>query len=193
MNGRAGVSAVILAGGCGLRLGRVEKAWLPWRGAYLIEVVVAKLRGQIDEIVVVANAGHERFAALGLHAVADERTPGQGPMVGLEAGMRSCQSDWVLSVPVDAPYLPDDLFDRLLGAAASGPGARASDADGMQPLTALYRRALTLPSLSAALDRGERAVHRWQDELKLGSHDWSPMRFGNLNTPLDLQTEAGAP
>lgn len=157
----------------------------------MIEAVAAGLRAQVGEIVVVANVGHDRFAGLGLRAVADERTPGQGPLVGLEAGMHSCQSDWVLSVSVDAPHLPDDLVSRLLGTASAGLGARAADADGIQPLIALYRRASVLPSLSAALDRGERAVHRWQAELKLGSHDWSPLRFGNLNTPLDLRAELG--
>lgn len=192
MSARASVSAIVLAGGRGLRLGGVEKAWLTWRGGYLIEAVAAGLREQVDEIIVVANAGHERFAGLGLRVVADGRTPGQGPLVGLEAGMRNCQSNWVLSVPVDAPHLPDDLVALLLASASANSGARAADAEGVQPLVALYRRASVLPSLSAALDSGERAVHRWQRGLELASHDWSPLRFGNLNTPLDLQSERTA-
>lgn len=185
------IVAVILAGGRGRRLGGIDKAWIPWRGSTLIETMVERLLAQVDEVLVVANQSRERYAAIGLHCVADRRADFPGPMAGLEAGLHATDAHWVLSVPVDAPHLPEDLLSRLL-APAEAPGcARARDADGAQPLIALYRREQVLPSLVLALDAGERAMHRWQAGLNIAEVDWSPHRFGNLNTPDDLRAEEG--
>lgn len=178
-------TAIVLAGGRGSRLGGVDKAWLTWRGRPLIETTLTCLQPQVEQVLVVANAHATRYAALGVACVGDSREGQLGPMAGLEAGMQRCDTPWVLCVPVDAPHLPGDLTLKLHAVAARD-GARACDAEGMQPLLALYRRDAVLASLIAALDRGERAMHRWQAGLALGTHDWSPARFGNLNTPADL-------
>ena len=190
------IAAVIIAGGRGRRLGGVDKAWLPWRGSTLIEALVERLRAQgsaarVDEVLVVANQHGERLAAVGLRSVADRRADYPGPMAGLEAGLLATDADWVLSVPIDAPHLPDDLLTRLLAAAATGGSARARDGDGIQPLIAVYRREQVLPSLMLALDAGERAMHRWQAGLQMAEVGWSLHRFGNLNTPDDLRAEEG--
>lgn len=183
------IAAVILAGGRGRRLGGVDKAWLRWHGSTLIETLVATLGPQVDEVVVIANQQPERYAALGLRCVADRRTGYLGPMAGLEAGLCASRAPWVLSVPVDVPHLPADLLPRLLAAAAHHDITRACDADGVQPLIALYRRQRVLPSLVQALDAGERAMHRWQAGIGIADVDWSPHRFGNLNRPDDLREE----
>lgn len=189
MNALPRIAAVILAGGRGRRLGGVDKAWLPWRGSTLIESMVECLCTQVDEVLVVANQHHERYAAIGLRCVADRRADYPGPMAGLEAGLHATDAQWVLSVPVDVPHLPGDLLPRLLAAAEARGCTRALDADGAQPLIALYRREQVLPSLVQALDAGERAMHRWQASLNIAEVDWSPHRFGNLNTPDDLRAE----
>lgn len=191
MTDRQRTLAVVLAGGRGTRLGGIDKAWMDWQGQPLIAHLLASLRAQVDAIVVIANSRAARYSALGLRCVADSRPGGLGPLAGLETGMHACDLPWVLSVPVDVPRLPTDLAGRLHAAAVGHAGARACDADGIQPLIALYRRDAVLPTLSAALDSGERAVHRWQAGVDLGQHDWSPARFGNLNSPADLQHERG--
>lgn len=185
------IAAVILAGGRGRRLGGVDKAWLPWRGSTLIETMVERLLSQVDEVLVVANQSRERYAAIGLRCVADRRADHPGPMAGLEAGLHATAAHWVLSVPVDAPHLPADLLSRLLASAESTGCVRACDVDGVQPLIALYRREQVLPSLVLALDAGERAMHRWQAGMNIVEVDFSPHRFGNLNTPDDLRAEEG--
>lgn len=171
-------------------MGGVDKAWLPWRGSTLIEAVAAALHPQVDELLVVANRYPERYAGIGLRCVSDRRADYPGPMAGLEAGLYATDARWVLSVPVDAPQLPADLVNRLLASAESAGSARACDADGAQPLIAVYRRELVLPLLVRALDTGERAMHRWQAGVNIAEVDFAPHRFGNLNTPDDLREEA---
>ncbi|PKM16889.1 MAG: molybdenum cofactor guanylyltransferase [Gammaproteobacteria bacterium HGW-Gammaproteobacteria-2] len=189
MIGNAGIVAVILAGGRSRRMGGVDKAWLPWRGSSLIETLAEALLAQVDDVLVVANHLPERYAAIGLRCVADRRAEYPGPMAGLEAGFYASDARWVLSVPVDVPHLPADLLSRLLASAETTGCVRARDVDGVQPLIAVYRRKLALPSLVQALDAGERAMHRWQTSVNIAEVDFSPHRFGNLNTPADLREE----
>ncbi len=183
------ITAVILAGGRSRRMGGVDKAWLPWRGSSLIETLVEALRTQVDDVLVVANRHAERYAAIGLRCVADRRAEHPGPMAGLEAGLYASDARWVLTVPVDVPHLPADLLSRLLASAETTGCVRARDVDGVQPLIAVYRRKLALPSLVQALDAGERAMHRWQTSVNIAEVDFSPHHFGNLNTPEDLREE----
>lgn len=189
MTAHPSIAAVILAGGRSRRMGGDDKAWLPWRGSTLIEAVVSVLRLQVDELLVVANRYPERYAGIGLRCVGDRRADYPGPMAGLEAGLHATDARWVLSVPVDAPHLPADLVNRLLVSAEAAGSARACDADGAQPLIAVYRREPVLPSLARALDAGERAMHRWQAGENIAEVNFAPHRFGNLNTPDDLCEE----
>jgi molybdopterin-guanine dinucleotide biosynthesis protein A len=43
-----------------------------------------------------------------------------GPLAGLQAGLRRCGTDYLLSVPCDSPFLPADLAARLHGLHSSG-------------------------------------------------------------------------
>ena len=70
-------------------------------------------------------------------------------------------------------------------------GCTLSDADGLQPLVGLWKVAALGPSISAALDTGERAAHRWIAANSLPVHDISPWRLGNLNTAADFEIGTG--
>lgn len=184
MNAR--VDALVLAGGRGARLGGVDKARLQRRGVTLIERTCTALHALGIARIWLSTAwpAHE-FSAWPVTCIADRRAGRLGPLAGIEAGLLASDADRLLTWPVDAPNLPTDLLTRLC-AAAGRDGAHACDADGAQPLCALYASRRVLTSLQAALDAGERAVHRWQADLDLGQAQWT-LRFGNINTPADRQ------
>jgi molybdopterin-guanine dinucleotide biosynthesis protein A len=79
------------------------------------------------------------------------------------------------------------LFERLCDCTRESVGASARDADGAQPLVALWPVRESRAALAAALDAGEGAVHRVQAALGFAVCELSPLRFGNLNTPADLR------
>ena len=179
----AGTTLGIIAGGRGTRLGGVDKAWLRREGVSQVERLVDRLSRGVDEVLVSANRNFEAYAALGLATVSDEQ-PGLGPLGGLDALARACKGDWLLTAPVDLFNVNDCLLRRL--AARGGQGAYAIDADGPQPLVALWHVATLRPALAAAIASGDLAVHRLQERLGMVPLRLEGVRFGNLNTPQDL-------
>lgn len=181
------VTLGILAGGRGTRLGGVEKAWLTLDGQSQVERLAQRLAPSVAGVLVSANRGLERFAAAGLVAVPDLR-PGIGPLAGLEALAAATTTAWLLTIPVDLVNVNDCLLRRL---AACGPsGAFAVDDEGTQPLVALWQVPALRAGLQDALAANELAVHALQARLGMAALRLAGVRFGNLNTPADLD-EAG--
>jgi molybdenum cofactor guanylyltransferase len=185
---RNDVSAAILAGGKGSRVGGQDKGLLLLAGRPLVGWVVESLRGCTTEILICANRNRKRYAEFG--KVVDDVLPGfRGPLAGIGAALRDCRSSWLLTVPVDCPRPPADLASRL-GQAVVSSGATAAVAHtGLrrEPLFAIYSIQAG-DTIAAALDRNL-AVWRWQDELGAIEVDFSANAgaFGNLNEAGDFR------
>ena len=160
------VAGVILAGGRGSRFGGTEKGLLTLGGQPMIAHVIARIGPQVAALAINANSGD--YAGFALPVIADPVTDRPGPLAGVLAGFEwmaasAPGTDWLLSVPCDAPDLPRDLVARLLAAAAGVPACEvvtAASAGRVHPVCALWHR-----SIAAALARdvaaGARAVGRW--------------------------------
>lgn len=174
----------ILAGGRGTRLGGCDKAWMLYRGETLIERTLHALGDAFAATLVNANRETDRYAALGLRAVRDRVAGFPGPLAGLDALLATCTTQMLLTVPVDLRTIPSDLVERLRSTGQVGAVAR--DANGMQPLVALWPTARARIVIAEALSRGERAVHRVVAELALPVVPFGDGDFGNLNAPDDF-------
>lgn len=185
MPSRDRASLGILAGGRGLRLGGVDKAAVQVRGASLLERVLDAAGGGFAEILVSHNRPDTpprvRLADSPLRYVADERAAGEGPLAGLDALLQACRSPWLLTLPVDLAHPTRSLVEALM----AGDGAVARDADGLQPLAAMWPVDAAREAIREALRQGERAVHPLVSRLGLQAVDVAPL--GNLNTARDLQ------
>lgn len=175
----------ILAGGRGTRLGGRDKAWLMRDGVPQVLRWQRRFAGAVGAVLVSANADPGRYAAHDLRVVAD-RVPAGGPLAGLEALAQACTSPWLLTLPVDLVEVDPRLLLTLC-AAADANGAFAADDDGPQPLVALWRVAALRAAAPRALQDGALAVHALQAGLGMASARCAGVRFGNLNTPDDLQ------
>jgi len=185
MLARPQVALGILAGGQASRMGGVDKAMARHAGESLAARTLAALGSGYATALLSYNRGD--IEGLDLRVVPDLRPDFRGPLAGIEALLANCDAPWLLSVPVDLGDIPDDLFERLRACAGEGQGVRARDADGVQPLVALWPVAASRAAVGAALDAAQGAVHRVQDALGFANCELSPWRFGNLNTPADLQ------
>jgi molybdopterin-guanine dinucleotide biosynthesis protein A len=85
---------------------------------------------------------------------------------------------------VDVVSVHDSLLCRLRAAGARG--AWAEDDDGPQPLVALWDVVALRDALVPALASGDHAVHALQSRLGMACVRFAGVRFGNLNTPGDL-------
>lgn len=184
-----GTTLGLLAGGRATRLGGADKAWLERDGQAQVLRLAQRLRGEVDVVLVSANRDLARYAAHGLAAVPD-RTPGLGPLGGLDALAAVCATPWLLTLPVDLVSVNDCLLRSLR--AAGGDGAWAEDDDGRQPLVALWRNDALRAVLPAALASGDRSMRGLQARLGMTGVPFPGLRFGNLNTPADL-VAAGFP
>lgn len=193
-----GITLGILAGGRGARLGGADKAMLRHDGATLLARTLAAFAAPGDDEVLVSHrdpgapsrlaAGDGRASMPALRVVQDLR-PGQpGPLAGLEALLASTHSRWLLTTPVDLRDVPAGLAARLR-AAAAGIDTQATvvrDADGLQPLVALWPVATTLAAVRVALDAHRLSARDLVAAVPHAVLDLAPARLGNLNTPEDF-------
>lgn len=110
------ISALILAGGRGTRMGRVDKGLQPFRGGTLASHVLQRLAPQVASVAINANRNLGTYSALGVEVLPDELEGYEGPLAGLQTGLRHCTTDLLLTAPCDSPFLPSDLAQRLCDA-----------------------------------------------------------------------------
>lgn len=180
----AGITLGILAGGHATRLGGIDKAWLQRDGGPQVLRIATALSSQVDAVMVSANRNQQRYAEHVLQVVTD-RMLDRGPLSGLHALATECKTPWLLTVPVDVLTFPADLIRRMT--IPDERGTYAMDDDGPQPLIALWHVATMHKAIADAVDHDELAVHRVQSRLGMAPVRFDGVRFGNLNTPQDLQ------
>ena len=174
----------LLAGGKASRLGGVDKAWLERDGVPQVLRWQRRFSGEVAAMLVSANRSLDRYAAHGLIAVSD-RISDAGPLGGLDALASACETPWLFTLPVDLVGTNDCLL-RTLATMCGDDGAYAVDDDGVQPLVALWRRDALRAACAQAFAAGAGAVYALQATLKMPPVVFSGFRFGNLNTPADL-------
>jgi len=186
---------LILAGGLSRRMGGADKSLLELHGQPLLAHVLRRLQPQVGSILI--NTNHPADAYRGYGAVVPDPhdLPAMaGPLLGVAAGLRASPTDWLLCVPCDSPWLPQDLAARLRAALAGGTaGVAAAWAAGRRQGVFLLLHRGYLPSLEDWLRRGERKVDLWltaQGVVDVPFADAAA--FANLNTPDDWRAAAQA-
>lgn len=169
-------------------MGGQDKGLIELAGRPLVERVLDRIAPQADEVLISANRHLDIYARHGHRVVVDRQADFLGPMAGIYAAGQVAHGEWLLVVPCDAPFLPDDLAQRLL-AEAQRTGARlvrAADAAQTHYTTLLMHRSL-LPSLGQHLSEGKLKLQAWQSEQGAATLVFADASaFVNINTPDDL-------
>ena len=173
----------MLAGGKSSRMGR-DKALLPFRGGALATHVAATVATAAGSAALIGDP--QKYGHLGYPVIPD-RTPGAGPLGGIETALSYTAADWNLVLACDMPAAPAEFLRDLLEAAercnadalvpTAGPSGR------LEPLCAVYHRR-GAAALRLALDRGVRKVT--EALAGLDAVPWPVIDFtcfANLNTP----------
>ncbi len=182
------ITAVILAGGQGRRMGGEDKGLLEFNGQPLIALLIEQLERQAVDIAINANRNQARYQEFGYPVVSDELTGYQGPLAGIASAMAAVASEYILTLPCDGPLLVDDYVARFVVAEAqsAAPIQVAFDGERLQPVHALIRTDLR-PDLEEFLATGERKIDRWyalHDFAEVDFSDCAGM-FRNINSPDD--------
>ena len=189
------VVGVVLAGGAARRMGGGDKGFRELAGRPILAHILERMTPQLRAVAINAGGPPERFAAFGLPVLPDTVEGGVGPLAGVLTGLDWAAEahpgvDWVVSIPTDAPFLPNDLVARLLTAVAGDRQAIATVRSGGRnhPVVGLWPVALRT-DLREALVSGMRKVDQWtaRHRLEVVDFETEPVDpFFNANRPEDL-------
>lgn len=181
------ISAVILAGGRGTRMGGVDKGLVIYRQRPLIEWVLDAIQPQVGEVLISANRNLDVYAQYGCRVIVDATPDFSGPLAGVLAAMDAVDTHWLLVAPCDTPHLPANLAQQLLDTAqAEGvPIAVAADTQREHYTTMLVQTRLA-DLLRDYLQSGQRAVHAWQQSFNPACVMFTSDLLQNFNTRVDV-------
>ena len=198
------ISALILAGGRGSRMGGVDKGLQTFNGMPLALHTLARLQmgGGVGQIMINANRNLSAYESFGAAVWPDVLADYAGPLAGFLTGLERCETPFLVTVPCDTPLLPIDLVPRLAQALEAADADIAMAAapevgqDGRvqirpQPVFCLLRVAL-LESLVRFTQDGGRKIDAWTGlhqtvivPFDLPQDD--PNAFCNTNTLAELR------
>ncbi len=197
------ITALVLAGGRGSRMGGVDKGLQTFNGLPLALHTLMRLQMQegalIGEVMLNANRNLAAYEAFGVPVWPDTLADYAGPLAGFMTGLERCETPWLMTVPCDTPLFPLDLATRLADALdredADIAMAAAKEEDGQlrpQPVFCLLRADL-LESLVAFIQGGGRKIDRWTALHKtvivpFDAPGDDPRAFFNANTLAELHS-----
>lgn len=198
------ITALILAGGRGSRMGGVDKGLQNFNGMPLALHTLTRLQisGGVGEIMINANRNLAAYESFGVAVWPDVLADYAGPLAGFLTGLERCETPYLLTVPCDTPLLPLDLAQRLAAALEAEDAdiamAAAPEAgkDGTlqvrtQPVFCLLRTEL-LESLVRFTQDGGRKIDAWTAlhptaVVAFDKPGDDPQAFFNANTLAELQ------
>ena len=188
---------LVLAGGLARRMGGGDKALIRIGNETILSRTLSRLRPQVSGVVLNANGDPARFASFGLPVVADSVPDFAGPLAGVLAGLdwiaaNRPETEWMVSVPGDCPFLPRDLVARLHAAriAEGKPLACAHSGDWRHPVVGLWQVSLRENLRHAITGEDLRKIEVWTARHGIALADWptEPVDpFFNVNTPEDVE------
>lgn len=197
---RTEITGLILAGGRGMRMGQVNKGLQTMQGKTMVEHVIARIRPQVDRLIINANQDIDRYRQFTELVFQDNITDYPGPLAGLECGLKHCQTRYLLSAPCDSPFLPTNLAERLAiamlneGTQVAVPVTEELQ-DGKlkqqtQPVFCLLQADLH-SHLYKFLQQDGRKISDWLDQLRVSEVVFdNNEEFRNINTKAELDTFA---
>ena len=188
------ITGLILAGGRAQRMGGIDKGLISFHDKPLIESAIARLKPQVQTIVINANRNITKYATYGYPVIMDETPDFSGPLAGFSVGLKACKTPYLLTAPCDSPLLPNKLAELLSTEMERGDFqlvyASSKEADGKiwaQPVFCLMRANL-YDSLANFLLKGDLKIDRWFTELRSSTVIFDdPQVFANVNTPEELK------
>jgi molybdopterin-guanine dinucleotide biosynthesis protein A len=169
------ITAVILAGGRGSRMGGADKGMQNFNGIPLALHTLLRLSPQVGDVMIIANRNLAAYESFGVSVWPDTTSMGDyaGPLAGFMTGLEHCETPYMLTVPCDTPLLPHDLVARLADAleqqSADFAVASAPEEDGQsrpQPVFCLMGTHM-LESLHRFTQGGGRKIDAWTAQHKV--------------------------
>jgi len=159
------VSAIILSGGQGSRLGYQEKGLLAFDGYPLIQRKINQLAPLSTDIIMVTNQPDLYTAEMSLRGVStspitviQDEQPYRGPLMGLYCGLKAAQNESCFVTAVDMPFFNEDLFQHMLAYTADYNIVVPEINGKFEPLFGFYRKNL-IPRIKSLLTNQKQGLY----------------------------------
>lgn len=139
-------AGAVLAGGASTRMGDGPKGLMSLAGKPMIQHVIERFKPQVGSFMISVGVDSEAYGTMPYSLVEDLRPSHRGPLVGLYSCLQRLNDrldePWLAVCPCDAPFLPLQLVEMLLGAATqAGVGVAVAKYEGhVQPTFSVWRR-----------------------------------------------------
>ena len=190
------LTALILAGGGSSRMGQ-DKALLEVNGRSILENLCLTAAGITDRVYII-TPWTERYQSIvpsGCHLLREVVPQGEskrpGPLLGFVQGLAQVETEWVLLLACDLPFLtatelkiwvsylpwiPEDIIAFL-----------PRGVKGWEPLAGFYRRH-ALPLLEDFISEGGKSFQSWLKQQRVEELPIADRNvLFNCNTPQDFQ------
>lgn len=187
------VTAIVLAGGKGDRLGR-DKTLEPIGKDTMLQRVVDRLSLVCEDIVIVIAPGQRKPSLSTEARVAVDLYPGKGALGGIYTGLETSESFYNLVVACDMPFLNPSLLRYIIRVSPGFDAVVPRDKEGrLEPLHALYSKNC-LPPIYRQIQEDKLKIDgfigqvkvRYVEESEIGEIDPERLSFFNINTVDDL-------
>ncbi len=188
------VTAIILAGGKNVRLGR-PKALEVIGGKTIVERVIERLRPLTSQIVIVTGAQRTDLPGTGDAEFLTDLYPGYGPLGGIYTGLVASKNPYSIAVACDMPFLNTKLLGYMVEQAGDFDAVVPRLDDGRrEPLHAVYSRTC-LEAIKGRLENRQLSIHSFIESLRVRyieqaeSQRLDPklLSFFNINYQADLE------
>ena len=187
------ITAIVLAGGKSLRLGR-NKAMESVLGKRLIERVVDRVRPLASQLLIVTSEEQTDLPPLEKTKVLIDIYPGKGPLAGIYTGLLAARYSQSIVVGCDMPFLNTGLL-RFMAEQSRGFDIvipRLSQ-QIVEPLHAVYAKSC-LDRIKAQLEYNRLEIHallnalrtRYIEKEEYQRFDPRFLSFLNINNQADL-------
>ena len=185
---------LLLAGGLSRRFGGGIKTFAKINGVTIFEKIISSFKKQGVRILINSNFDHKIFSNSKLPIIADIKKNFQGPLAGIYTSMvwvkkKKLDIEWILSVPSDTPFLPNNLLDTFVSKINKTKKILIARSNNkIHPVIGIWNINL-LKSLEQELKSDNRKIMEWVYKNKYDIVDF-PIKFHdpffNINNKEDI-------
>lgn len=186
------VTAIVLAGGKGKRLGQA-KSTLKLGARTIIEEVVDQMAGIAGEVIVVTSPSQNDLPHSLNAQVYTDIQPGKSALGGVYTGLVKSSNHYNLVVACDMPFLNIDLLKHMISLSAGVDIVTIKVGPNVEPLHAVYSKGC-IEAIENMFGQDDLQVShlldavkvRYIDEDELDEYDPAHLSFFNINNKTDL-------
>ena len=186
------VTAIVLAGGKGKRLGQA-KVTLKLGERTIIEDVVGQMASIASEVIVVTSNSQNDLPHNLKAQVYTDIHPGKSALGGVYTGLVKSSNQYNLVVACDMPFLNLELLKHMMSLTSGVDIVTIKVGANVEPLHAVYSKAC-IESIENMFAKDDLQVShlldavkvRYIDEDELDTYDPHHLSFFNINSKTDL-------